>query len=168
MLLYIILSVFWFFVIFNIFLYYLWRKINNLEKIISILFEKRLWIIPPLHDISQKYLVKHDNVFNSVLKLLKAKSTIDEFYVDFNEKLYAQSLIHHELDFLFKIFNKHEKLIRDYKFVYLRDLTINNSFEIWKKINLYKSIVKKYNSFVKINYIFLYWFFWIKSKYKTS
>ena len=92
-------------------------------------------------------------------RLLKIESTKNNRELEFSHKIYIHGLIHHELDFIFKIFNKHNKLISNYKFVYLRDVTINNSFDIWKKISLYKNIVKKYNALVKFNYIFLFWYF---------
>ena len=123
-------------VIFNIFLYYFWYKINLLESRIIWLFEKRLWIVPSLFEISKDYIIKHPNVFRDIMWLLRVETTIYDNETEFYEMIYVQSHIHHELDFIFKIINKHNRLLNDFKFIYLRDITIENSFQISENIKL--------------------------------
>jgi hypothetical protein len=52
--------------------------------------------------------------------------------------------------------NKHPKLLKKWKIIYLRDLIIEKSFDIWDLLKLYKNIVKKYNKLIDIkNYTIL-------------
>ena len=157
MLLYAILWILSLLIIFNIFLFVFWYKINHLESKIMFLFEKRLWIIPSLYEISKEHIVRHSNEFNDVMMLYKIEATIHDKDIDFADRIHTQSLIHHELDFIYKIINKHNKLLHDHKFVYLRDITMDNSFKISKLLSIYKNILKSFNSLVKINNLFLIW-----------
>jgi hypothetical protein len=131
---------------FNIFIYLLDKKIKKLEKIILKLFEDRSNLIPSLYEVTKKYLSKHDEVFSEILKLRKKylSKSDESFQKQVNDEIY----IHHELNFIFKVANKHQKIQKDSKFLLVRDLFLENSFEIGKKMNLYKEIVKKFNNVV--------------------
>jgi hypothetical protein len=60
----------------------------------------------------------------------------------------TKKLIHHEINFIFKICNKHPKLIREEKFIYLRNLVIKKSNKIGKNIEKYKIAIQILNKFI--------------------
>lgn len=142
---------------YNIFLYLLNKKITKLEKIILKLFDDRKNLVPSLYEVTKKYLSKHDEVFSEILKLRKKSLTKDKetFQKQVNDEIY----IHHELNFIFKVANKHQKIQKDSKFLLVRDLFLENSFDIWKKINLYKEIIKKFNKLVFLKNLTIIWLF---------
>jgi len=56
------------------------------------------------------------------------------------------------------------KLLRNGKFIYLRDIIIEKSNKIGLLISLYKEIVKKYNFFLQLNKFFIIGLFIPKEK----
>lgn len=144
-------------VIFYSFLIYINFKINKLELKIINLFEKRTWIIPSIFDVTMKYLNKHDEVFRNILKYRKMEFS----QIDHEEKLlrllHTEQLIHNELNFIFRVSNKHQKLLKQAKFIYLRELIINRSQEIWTLIKVYKNIIKNYNKLIFIKNLTIVW-----------
>lgn len=149
----------WFFLIFwcayNYFLYLFLRKINLLEYKILLIFQKRFHLVPSLYDISKNYIGKHSEVFEEILKLKKQDTFWD---LDFYESLKLQGYIHHELNFIFTVINKNTPIQKNGKYLLLKDLFIENSSEIWKKMILYKKIIKKFNFFQKFKNFTLIWF----------
>lgn len=144
-------------IIFNAFLVLFDKKLKILEKQIILLFEKRTNLVPSLYDITKQYLNKHDEVFLEILKLRKIE--FNNYNEDFTTRINNETLIHHELNFIFKVSNKHVKIQKDEKFLLIRDLFLENSFEIWKKVELYKKIIKKLNNLLKIKNITIIWMF---------
>lgn len=41
-------------------------------------------------------------------------------------------------------------MLKNHKFLYIREYIIDLSSDIWQKLDLYKKIVKKYNNFINI------------------
>ncbi len=156
--LYIFIFIFTFIFTYNIFLYLFRSKINNLERNINNLFQKRISLLPCLHEVSKDYVVRHSDVFSSTLETIRENSISSDYDKNFDENIHKQSIIHNNIDFLFRIFNKHYKLINNYKFIYVKDQIINSSFEIWERIKLYKNIIKKYNKLLRINHFLLVWY----------
>jgi len=157
-LLYIIFFIIFILFIVNILLYLYNKIINNIEKKINILFDEKLWIIPGLFEISDNFITKHSNVFEESLKIFKLDSTICDPSIAFTNRYYIISLLDKEFDFLFKIFNKNKKIIRNYKFLYLKDIIINNNISIWRELDIYNNTIKKYNILIKWNNLFLIWY----------
>jgi hypothetical protein len=58
--------------------------------------------------------------------------------------------MHHEINFIFKVANKHPKIQKDSKFLLIRDLFLENSDKIGKKVNIYKTISKNFNRMISI------------------
>jgi hypothetical protein len=94
-------------------------------------------MIPALFDITKNVFIKHDEIFKKILLYRKqelykyyVKDEFDSIESEFAKVLHLEELIHHELNFIFKIANKHPKLIKKGNFIYIRDLFINKSFEI--------------------------------------
>jgi len=113
---------------FNIFIILLDKKIKELEKIIIDLFDKRSDLIPSLYEITKKYLTKHDEVFSEILKLRKLKFLNSKN--DFTQIIQNELNIHHELNFIFKLSNKHPKIQKNEKFLLIRDLFLENASNI--------------------------------------
>jgi hypothetical protein len=73
--------------------------------------------------------------------------------------LYIEKLIHHELNFIFKISNKHPKLAKRWNFIYLRGLIINKSYYLWKKLSEYKQKTNIYNHLINVKNFTIIWLF---------
>jgi hypothetical protein len=61
-------------------------------------------------------------------------------------------LIHNEYNFIFRIANKHPKLQKKWNFIYIRELIIEKSKEIWDMLENYKLKTKLYNKLVLLNF----------------
>lgn len=123
------------FIIFSIFFYYIFllyieRKINNLEKKIKKKFIEKTSLIPAVFEISNQYLNKHNEIFSEILQLRKIEFSQDNNNLDLVDIIATKKIIHHEINFIFKICNKHNELIKEAKFIYLRNLIIKKSNDI--------------------------------------
>ena len=154
-----IIIFFVFFLIFLIFLFLLKLKIDFLEKKIISKFSEKNNQIPSIFDITKKYLNKHDEIFKEILKLRK-----NEFLQNYNnfwlkENIYIYTLIHNELNFIFRVCLKHNKLNKDNKYLFIRDNLIEINSDIEINLKLYKNIIKKFNKLIFIKNIFIIWLF---------
>jgi transposase len=95
-------------------------------------------------------MVKHKEIFAEILRLKKIDFLENQFKNELHYTLKTQSFIHNEIDFIFKIANKHNKLLKEEKFSYMKDKIIEKNSEISETLNLYRSIIKKYNSLLQI------------------
>lgn len=104
-------------------------------------------LVPSLFEITKNYINKHDEIFENILKLRKLQffSGVESFI----EKIQNEALIHTELNFIFKVSNKHPKIQRNEKFLLVRDLFLDQSNIILKKIEIYKNNSNKINKFIK-------------------
>lgn len=153
---YCILIVLW---IFYIYLYLLSVKINKLEEIIKKAFLKRTNTIPSVFELSKNHINKHEEIFKEIIRLKKIEFSLNsKAWVKMYEIINIEWLIHHEIDFIFKICNKHDKLLQDWKFLYIRDIIIKHSFDIWKYINIYKEIVLIFNKIIRYKNLTIIWF----------
>ncbi len=142
-------------VLFNIFLFSLAKKLKKLEYKIRASFKQRTNLLPAIYEVSKPFLIKHDEIFKEILILRKNEFFGNETSLNFLKIIEIESQIHHELNFIFKVCNKHPKLLKEGKFIYLRELLIEKSLDISKGINLYKLISKKYNSLLFVDKIFI-------------
>lgn len=145
------------FISYNMFLLYFDKKVKKLESIIILLFEKRTNLVPSLYETTKKYLNKHDEVFEEILKLRKRE--FNNYNEDFLTKIQNETNIHHELNFIFKVSLKHPKIQKDERFLLIRDLFLDNSYEIWKKIKLYKKVISLLNKLLIFKNFTLVWIF---------
>lgn len=67
--------------------------------------------------------------------------------------------LHKELNFIYKVCSKHPKMMKNWKFVYLRWLLIDRSSEIGLYLEMYKKFVKKYNLLIVLKDITIIGFF---------
>ncbi len=149
---------------YNLFLYTYSKKLDLLEQIIIQRFEKRANLIPSLYQITKNYLNKHDLVFEEIMKLRKIQ--LNTFWEEFLLHLNNEVKIHSELNFIFKLSNDNQKLQKNYKFLLLKDLFLEQSLKIWEKVKLYRLIIKKFNKLLKYKKFTIIWFFFdIKEKH---
>lgn len=142
---------------FNIFLLFFKNKIEILEKKIILLFEKRTHLVPSLYEITKPYLNKHDEIFQEIIKLRKIEfSNYDDAFI---KRIYNEKLIHHELNFIFKVSQQNYKLQKNEKFLLIRDLFLENSENIWSQIKIYKYVINTINKLIKFKNLTLIWIF---------
>lgn len=152
-----------------IFIYYLFlkyneNKINILEEEIKNLFLERTNLIPSVFEISNGFLNKHEDIFHEIINLRKIEFSQANNNLELNAILKTKKLIHHEINFIFKICNKHPKLIKEAKFIYLRNLIIQKSEEIWRNIEKYKIVVLIFNKLIFYKNITILWLLFPVSK----
>jgi len=142
---------------YNIYIYVIDNKIKRFEKKILKLFYKRTNLVPILYEITKNHINKHNEVFSQILHLRKV-----EFFIyndDFLSIINNEILIHHELNFIFKIANKHPKIYKDWNFLLVKDLFLENSSNIWNKVIIYKKVIEKFNFLVKFKNFTIVWLF---------
>lgn len=150
-------------IIFNLFLISFDKKLKRLEKQIILLFEKRTHLVPSLYEITKKYLTKHEEVFSEIIHLRKIE--FSNYNESFLQRIQNETLIHHELNFIFKVAIKHPKIQKDEKFLLIRDLFLDNSYEIGKKVEVYKKVIQLLNRFVTIkNFTIIWIFIWVEKR----
>ncbi len=155
--------IFTIFVIFNLFLTSFDKKLKRLEKQIILLFEKRTHLVPSLFEITKKYMSKHEEVFEEIIHLRKIE--FSNYNESFLQRIQNETLIHHELNFIFKVAIKHPKIQKDEKFLLIRDLFLDNSYEIGKKVDIYKKVIILLNKLVIFKNFTLIWIFvWVEKR----
>lgn len=142
----IILSILVLFSLFYVYIYLLKLKIELLEYKIIWLFNKRNNWIPSLFETTKSSFVKHDEIFEKILQLKKYHFSETNWNKSLSDIIGTQELIHKEINFIFKVSNKHPKLLKSGNFLYMRDIFLNKSSELWKHIEMYKAIITTYNS----------------------
>lgn len=154
-----IITIIWFLIIFSILIFLLKIKIEKLENKIIILFNKKNSLIPCIYEISKWNFIKHEQIFDEILKLMKINFQENNIGNKLFEIIKTQILIHNELNFIFKIFAKYPKLYKDEKFLYINELYLENNLILSSKISIYKEIIKKYNQLINIKNITILWLF---------
>lgn len=145
--------------IYFLFLYLFHRKLIELWDKIDVLFHKKSQIIPALYEITQWYIVKPEEIFAEILRLRLEIFSKRKFLQHFYDTIWLQQKIHKELDFIFRVASKHPKLIKDYKFYYIKETIFTLSEELAENVKLYKIMSKKYNSLRLFKYITIVWIF---------
>lgn len=161
---------FWLYLLFIVFYFVIIKiyhnKIDAYQKKIKSLFTQRNNMIPTLFEVTKPYLENHNIVFRSILENRRIEILSNSF-IDEWEYLLLEAKIHKDLDFIFKLASKSPKLLKSGNFLYLRDDIINKSSEIWKSIDIYRMIIKKYNKLIKFKSLTIIWIF-LNTKEKDS
>lgn len=157
MIYYIIWISFIIFIVFIVFLILLNRKIHKLEKNILKKFKEKNNLIPSIYEVTKDYLNKHEEIFKEVLILHKKDFSENLFYTSLIEKTKTYKLIHNELNFIFRVCNKHPKINKDYKFLLTKDNIIDKSAQLWENLILYKKIISNYNKLINLKNLTIIW-----------
>lgn len=144
---------------FNIFIYLLWEKLGRLEIRIKRKFISRTNLVPSIFEVSKNHITKHGDIFREILRLRKQEFNESENSTQIAEMIQTEWLIHHELNFIFRVCNTNPKLVREGKFIYLREVIVDMSIKLWKDIDLYRKITQTYNSLVRTNKFLIIWLF---------
>lgn len=144
----ILLCILIWYILFWIYLHLLRSKIHKLETRIMLLFKEKTDLIPSLFEVSKWHLTKHEDIFHEIIKLRKLNFSEQNTHVKLFNIIKTQELLHNELNFIFQICNKHEKLLKEGNFIYLRDLIIDKSYHISQDIRLYKNIIEIHNNII--------------------
>ena len=147
------------FTLYILFLYLLKIKIEKFEKKIINKFKEKNNQVASIFEVTKNYLIKHDDIFNEILNLKKIDFNENNFYTKIIEKSNTYKKIHNELNFIFRVCNKNPKINKDYKFLYMRELIVDISYELWENLVIYKKIVKIFNNLIKIKKLTIIWIF---------
>lgn len=162
--LYFILFILFIFILFLFRLYQIRTSLNKKEDEIRRTFNARTNIIPAIFEITENTFSRHDEIFKDILKYRKQE--LYKYYIqestdnkanDFVKLIHLEELIHHELNFIFKVSNKHPKLSKKWNFIYLRDLMIKKSYLIGKYLEDYKYKMKLYNKLINYKNLTIIW-----------
>lgn len=147
------------FIIYFLFLYLFHVKLIQLWDKIDVLFHKKSQIIPALYEITQPYIIKPEEIFAEILRLRLEIFSKRKLLQHFYDTIGLQQKIHKELDFIFRVASKHPKLIKDYKFYYIKETIFDLSQELADNVKLYKTMSKKYNQMRLLKYFTIIWIF---------
>ena len=132
------------------FLYWYDYKLRRLEYMILQSFGKRTNIIPALYEVTRDVLVKHDQVFAQSLQLRKQEFAKLATSTNLHQFIELEVSIHKELNFIYKVCSKHPKMMRNNKFIYLREMLIDRSSEIGYRLERYKKQIQTFNKLIFI------------------
>ncbi len=137
-------------VVVYIFLYMFHRKLELLETRLIALFRSRTDTIPSIYEISKPFLTKHEEIFKESLRLKKTEFSLLENSDKIINLIETEWLIHHEINFIFKVCNKHPGLLKNGNFIYIREVVIDRSRNLWEMVQLYKSMIEKFNKLITL------------------
>ncbi len=144
-------------IIFYIFILKLKEKIEQIEDKLQKLLKTRTDLIPSLYEISRDYLVKHNDVFEEIIKLRKVQFSLNDYNVSFLEFIKNEMAINHEIRFIYGICTKNKKLNSLWKFIYIKNLIIEKNKSIWTKIDKYKKNINLLNNLIKYKNYTIFW-----------
>lgn len=157
--LYIIISVIWLIIIYNIFVFLLNKKIKKLEFKIIDLFKKRNNQITTIYWLSKNDLVKKEEIFKEFFELKRKDFSENYYNLDLEDKIDIYKKIHNEINFIFNVCEKHKKISINPNYVYIKESVLEKSSLIWKNMQKYKDIKTKYLFLKKISYFTIIWIF---------
>jgi len=140
------------------------KNIKKQEKKIRQIYNTRANMIPSIYEVTIWTFNKHSEIFQDILKYRKLE--LYKYYVqeftdnmdnDFAKLIHIENLILHELKFIFKVSNKHNKLCKKWNFLYIRDLLINKNSELIAELIIHKKRIKKFNNFLNYKKYTILW-----------
>lgn len=146
-------------IIFNIFVYLLWKKINVLENIILNLFKRKNNQVISIYWISESCLVRRNDVFESFFKLKRQDFWESSYNGNYNSKIILYDKIHYEINFIIKACETHKKITENPNYNYIKDSILEKNYNISKRIKVLKKITKKYNLLSSISKFTIIWIF---------
>ena len=146
-------------ILFNIFVYTLWKRLNKLELIILDLFKKKNNQIITIYWISNNILVKSDEIFEVFFKLKRQDFWKNSYYTDYKTKIILYEKIHYEINFIIKACETHKKITTNHNYNYIKESLLDKTYNISNNMILHKHIEKKYNLLSKISNYTIIWIF---------
>ena len=107
-------------------------------------------MICALYEILKNEVGRHEEIFKEVLELRKKEFSLLTISHNIEGYMKLQSEMHHEINFIFQVANKNPKLLKDKKFLYIREQILHKSSEIKKILETYNAIIRKYNSHITL------------------
>lgn len=138
-------------------IYILQKKIEFFELKLMLLFSRRCDMFPALYEISRESLTRHKEIFAEALLLRKQEFWLMASRRKIEGYLELQSHIHHEINFIFQVCNKNPYLLKNKKFLYLRDTMVAISTDISQEMKKYKRIIEIYNKIIYYKNCTLIW-----------
>jgi hypothetical protein len=145
---------------FNLFVYLLWKKVIKLEKVIIGLHKSKNSQIVWVYQVAKDDLVKWNEIFKEFFELKRRDFWEEGFYTRLGDKLLIYKKIHNEINFIFKICEKHKNIQISPIYIYFKNLIYKKDKEIWEKMSLYEDIIKKYDNYRIISYFTIIGYFY--------
>lgn len=155
----IIISIIIFIIFYNIFVYFLWSKIDFLEENIIGIFKRRNNQVMSIYQISKNYINKSDEIFKDFFELKRKDFSENSFKTWLKDKINTYKKIHNEIDFIFKVCEKNNNLTLNSRYLYLKDSILDKSSMIWKRMEIYNRIRNEYKLYKKIANFTILWIF---------
>ena len=131
-----------------IFLQVQYSKVNRLERQIKNAFLSRSSLIPSFFEVTAPHLMMHTDIFAEILKLRKKELSQVQSEIEMFQILQTKDQIHHELNFIFTTSVKHPALLKNWKFIYVRELLLKQNAHISNKLDEYKKAVLSLNNYI--------------------
>ncbi|MCD5374913.1 LemA family protein [Candidatus Gracilibacteria bacterium] len=106
-------------------------------------------VFPALSEITKNHMSRHEEIFAEVLSLRKKEFSLLGVSQSFEGFLEVEGHIHHEINFIFQVCNKNPKLLKEKRFLYIRDVMIEKSSQIAGEMKKYRKIIEIYNQIIK-------------------
>lgn len=140
-----------------IFLYILNFKIHIFEKKLLYTFMSRTDVFPALSEITKDHMIRHDEIFAQAMDLRKKEFSLIWVSQNLEGFFEVEGHIHHEINFIFQVCNKNPKLLKEKKFLYIRDIMIEKSSHISTHMKRYRKIIEIYNKIIKYKNYSILW-----------
>ena len=133
------------------------NKLKWIQSEIIQLFLSRTNSIIWLYEVTHPYLEKHAEVFEEILALRKKEFNLHEVSNNLEAFLELEAKIHHEFNFIYKVCNTHRKIEKEKRYLYMREIILEKSQKIWRKIHDYNTFVSKYNELIRYKNFSVLW-----------
>jgi hypothetical protein len=137
---------------YNLFVYFMWKKVISLEKTIITLFKIRTNQVVWIYQIAKDDLIKPEEIFKEFFELKRKDFWWDEF-ARLEDKLITYRRIHNEINFIFKTCEKHKSIQTNPIYAYIKGWIYENSKQIWENMKIYGSITEKYNYYKFLSHL---------------
>lgn len=131
-------------------LYFFYTKIKKFELALIDVFCDRSDVFPSLYEVCRWYVARQEEIFAEAMNLRIREFSMRSVSKSLEAFLTLEGELHHEINFIFQVCNKHPKLSKDKHFLYVRDVMIAKSSRISKKMKIYRRIITMYNKSIQI------------------
>mgnify|MGYP001415246084 CR=1 FL=1 len=104
----------------------------------------------PLYEIMKGEVNRHEEIFKEILELRKKEFSLLTISHNIEGYMKLQSEMHHEINFIFQIANKNPTLLKNKKFLYIREEILLKSSQIKNILAQYNMFIVFYNRYIRI------------------